>query len=424
MSCSDALSQGDKVGGIIKANRRVNLEVIMPLATFAHVRPWDLLLAFSTLSYALSTLVRSSSWPQENEKEAKVMRCFFRPNAAFRTIWDLVQVVLLVYLLISVPLRLSFAVDVEFGSFAFWFDVAVDVYFVADICINFRTPFYDSRGVLEIRPKAIAKEYLKTWFLIDFGTCLPISYVMMIIHGIDSSDEGKSVRALKVLRLLKLAKLLRVTRIIRMLDRYREQLRVFMATFGAFILSFFLMLMAHLIACIWYFIGTEAQVPVGTGPGYDGWVRRLWGPSIAECEAPNATEHWSADPDYSESMCREPTQVTRYMTAVYWALMTISTVGFGDIYPTTDWEKLWAVVTMLFGALVFAAITGSLSARFTSEKGTEQVYNTKMDEVRHYLNDNGIPIVQRKAVEAHYRRHWQNKSIYVRHPIPAPGGSR
>lgn len=352
------------------------------------------------------------------------MRCFFRPNAAFRTIWDLVQVVLLVYLLISVPLRLSFAVDVEFGSFAFWFDVAVDVYFVADICINFRTPFYDSRGVLEIRPKAIAKEYLKTWFLIDFGTCLPISYVMMIIHGIDSSDEGKSVRALKVLRLLKLAKLLRVTRIIRMLDRYREQLRVFMATFGAFILSFFLMLMAHLIACIWYFIGTEAQVPVGTGPGYDGWVRRLWGPSIAECEAPNATEHWSADPDYSESMCREPTQVTRYMTAVYWALMTISTVGFGDIYPTTDWEKLWAVVTMLFGALVFAAITGSLSARFTSEKGTEQVYNTKMDEVRHYLNDNGIPIVQRKAVEAHYRRHWQNKSIYVRHPIPAPGGSR
>ena len=73
---------------------------------------------------------------------------------------------------------------------------------------------------------------------------------------------------------------------------------------------------------------------------------------------------------------------------------------------------------------VFAAITGSLSARFTSEKGTEQVYNTKMDEVRNYLNDNGIPIVQRKAVEAHYRRHWQNKSIYVRQPISAPAGSR
>ena len=35
----------------------------------------------------------------------------------------------------------------QFGSAEFWWDACVDVYFISDIVINFRTPFYDERGV-------------------------------------------------------------------------------------------------------------------------------------------------------------------------------------------------------------------------------------------------------------------------------------
>jgi hypothetical protein len=48
---------------------------------------------------------------------------------------------------------------------------------------------------------------------------------------------------------------------------------------------------------------------------------------------------------------------------------TISTVGYGDIVAETDLEKCWAVASMLFGALVFAAITGSLASRMMATKG-------------------------------------------------------
>jgi hypothetical protein len=44
--------------------------------------------------------------------------------------WDLVQVVLLLYLFIIVPVRVAFDVNIDAESPAFWLDVCVDIYFV------------------------------------------------------------------------------------------------------------------------------------------------------------------------------------------------------------------------------------------------------------------------------------------------------
>lgn len=111
-----------------------------------------------------------------NEKEATVRRCFFRPMSLFRVVWDLIQVVLLLYMvcvpaslcscecvlltwsavffglyccvcimskLIVLPVRLSFGIDVPVNSAGFWWDVFVDVFFIVDIYINFRTACKD-----------------------------------------------------------------------------------------------------------------------------------------------------------------------------------------------------------------------------------------------------------------------------------------
>ena len=142
---------------------------------------------------------------EEVELEAIAMSNFFHPNMPIRTGWDLVQVILLLYLLIVVPMRISFGLDVEFGTGAFWFDAFVDIYFIGDIFMNFRTGFYDTRGVLVIDFGKIANNYFKGWFLLDLITCLPVNYVMMLIAmDTDSSSTGKEVKAAKVMRLLNL----------------------------------------------------------------------------------------------------------------------------------------------------------------------------------------------------------------------------
>ena len=62
----------------------------------------------------------------------------------------LAQVCLLFYLLLVVPVRIAFDREVETWSLSFWVDAVVDAYFIVDIGLNFRTPYYNERGVLEI----------------------------------------------------------------------------------------------------------------------------------------------------------------------------------------------------------------------------------------------------------------------------------
>jgi hypothetical protein len=140
---------------------------------------------------------------EERDKEARVLRFFCHPNQPFRTVWDGVQVVLLLYLLVAVPLRVAFDVDVEFNTFAFWFDVGVDIYFITDVVVNFRTAFYNKGGILEIDLRTIAIEYLKTWLVLDILTCFPVTYIIMLIKwDTDGGDGGRNVKVFRVLRCL------------------------------------------------------------------------------------------------------------------------------------------------------------------------------------------------------------------------------
>ena len=59
--------------------------------------------------------------------------------------------------------------------------------------------------------------------------------------------------------------------------------------------------------------------------------------------------------------------------AVYWAVTTMTTVGFGDITPKTDLGRLIASVMMLLGWGTLAVPTGIVTAEMTGQRGRETV---------------------------------------------------
>lgn len=54
--------------------------------------------------------------------------------------------------------------------------------------------------------------------------------------------------------------------------------------------------------------------------------------------------------------------------SIYWAVVTLTTVGYGDITPATSLGKLLATLIMLLGYTVLAVPTGIISASMIKEE--------------------------------------------------------
>lgn len=52
----------------------------------------------------------------------------------------------------------------------------------------------------------------------------------------------------------------------------------------------------------------------------------------------------------------------KYLTSIYFAVTTITTVGYGDISITTQTEKIFCIFAMLVGVISFSFASGSLAS--------------------------------------------------------------
>ena len=127
--------------------------------------------------------------------------CFFIPGSAMLQFWQIFQAFTLVYIAFVYPIREGFDSRTTVGSKAFYVDVVVDLWFVADIFVNFRSAYrLEETKVLIVDQKEIAKRYLKGWFLIDFVSSLPLNYVLLLDNSSGDSGPRKSGAAFKCMR--------------------------------------------------------------------------------------------------------------------------------------------------------------------------------------------------------------------------------
>ena len=137
------------------------------------------------------------------------------PNGARKAKWDWFMLGLVLYTSISVPYQLAFYAftDWENSEFGFVCDVIIDLLYVIDIFISWRTTYYDREGMLVLDRRMARRRYLKTWFGIDVFASFPFEYLFQLIL-IQSPIEVPPA-----LRLPSLVKLLRIYRLGKKINR-------------------------------------------------------------------------------------------------------------------------------------------------------------------------------------------------------------
>lgn len=63
----------------------------------------------------------------------------------------------------------------------------------------------------------------------------------------------------------------------------------------------------------------------------------------------------------------EPNQFTHFLDALYWATITLTTIGYGDVYAQTDLGKLITMFSAFFGIAIVALPAGIITAGYMEE---------------------------------------------------------
>jgi len=76
----------------------------------------------------------------------------------------------------------------------------------------------------------------------------------------------------------------------------------------------------------------------------------------------------------------ENPNINSFLDAIYWALVTVSTVGYGDISPVTDLGKMIAMVGIILGIAMISFVTSVMVSAFAE----------RFDELRTYSSINTL----------------------------------
>ncbi|TMW57201.1 hypothetical protein Poli38472_003126 [Pythium oligandrum] len=284
-----------------------------------------------------------------------------RPHGHFRLGWDILSIMFIFYNAVILPFQASFNVtEVEEDSF----ERFIDIFFLLDIAITFNTAI-ELDGSIRYDRKLVAKSYVQSWFLIDLVAALP--YGDIVPHSSDSETDASVRRTLKLLRLVRLLRLFRISRILR-----RIQSAIFIRSTLAALLRYCLIVMfiSHWFSCIFHAIASNS-----TGLN---WI------VVNKLQDPYGTK-WD-----------------RYVAALYFAVMTLATIGFGDICGTNADERLFTIFAMIIGGGIFAYGLTNIVELVSSLTIHETRFRQKMDEVNEYMGARDLPMKLRIEIREFY----------------------
>lgn len=325
------------------------------------------------------------------------------PHSVYMRFWDLILVMCLVYTALVTPYEIAFIPPGDPGLMVI--NRLVDFIFIKDMVMQFfmKVERNTRQGKIWVRDRwKVAKIYVNSWFWIDLASVLPYDDFTDTLQA----DGIHSVKILRTIRVLRLVKLLRILKASRMVKRWENRIALKSTSLYLIKFSVLIVLSCHWMACVWGFLGplegtmlrcreelsSDDPLVVASPDAFyffadregveqhdpPNWVGDSWVVRWAQGRTPNSP----ANPCDTGMV---------YTAALYWSVMTMTSVGYGDILPYTQAEYLICTTCMLISSIVWAYIIGAACAVMSKMDPELSEFERRIDDFNSMAQDQDLP---------------------------------
>ncbi|XP_074473768.1 potassium/sodium hyperpolarization-activated cyclic nucleotide-gated channel 1 [Sebastes fasciatus] len=321
---------------------------------------------------------------KEQERVQTAGYWIIHPYSDFRFYWDLIMLIMMMGNLIIIPVGITFFSEQTTTTWLV-FNVASDTIFLVDLVMNFRTGIVNEESSeIILDPKVIKMNYLKSWFVVDFLSSIPVDYIFLIVEKGFDSEVYKTARALRIVRFTKILSLLRLLRLSRLIRYIHQWEEIFHMTYDLasavvriFNLIGMMLLLCHWDGCLQYLVPLLQDFPPDCWVSLNGMVNVSWG--------------------------------KQYSYALFKAMSHMLCIGYGARAPVSMSDLWITMLSMIVGATCYAMFVGHATALIQSLDSSRRQYQEKYKQVEQYMSFHKLPADMRQKIHDYYEHRYQGK---------------
>eukprot|EP00325_Prymnesiales_sp_UTEX-LB-985_P007184 CAMPEP_0174696820 /NCGR_PEP_ID=MMETSP1094-20130205/2876_1 /TAXON_ID=156173 /ORGANISM="Chrysochromulina brevifilum, Strain UTEX LB 985" /LENGTH=860 /DNA_ID=CAMNT_0015893685 /DNA_START=37 /DNA_END=2619 /DNA_ORIENTATION=- len=306
------------------------------------------------------------------------------PDGRFRSAWNVLIVILLMFTCVVVPVRIAFPMTFGENDDNLWnptgwniFDIFIEWVFVIGVVLNFFTGYHRD-GQLVMKVPRIARVYLLGWFWVDAFSSIPVDTIGALAQG---------ARDYPVLRLNKVSRVLRLYKVVGILRRSKwAQRRLDPAMMKLFELIFFLVLAWHYIGCIWWYVGESYRRPIAE--------------RLRVLDATMFTE--MTELEDGEPLLNDTTM--HYLSGFYWAVMMTTGLNVAIGPGLREGQILYECVITFFGVCLQAYMLGTATSEIANMDAQDTARRQTLKAIKQHLRALRVPQYLKTPIMEYYER--------------------